>query len=319
MILSYIIIGIFFFLLLQGFFSLSEIAFVSTSSLRLQRRKEKDKKAYILEQILSNPERFLSTILIGSNISVVISATLLTYLLIKIGIKNSNIWVTAIFTPLVVIFAEIIPKNIGRYYQEDIAVKIANFFKILETTLYPLVIVAEKVTFLFSKIFLKRKERESFSFLAKEEIKALIEEAEKEGGLEKGEREAIEEIFDFTQKKVKDICVPLKKICGIEIRTSPEKIKEKIQRFKFTRLPVFSQNRIIGYLNIFDLFYRKEVNLKEIIRPISFVGASQKLYEVFNLLKSKKESIAVVVKGKKILGIVTLEDIMREILISISK
>ena len=318
MIPFFIIIGIFFFLLLQSFFSLSEIAFVSTNSLRLQKRKEKNKKAYTLEQILSNPERFLSTILIGSNISIIISTTLLTYLLIKIGIKNSNIWVTTILTPLVVIFAEIIPKNIGRYYQEDVAVKIANFFKVLEAVLYPLGIGAEKAAFFFSKIFLKRK-KESFSFLAKEEIKALIEEAEKEGGLEKGEKEAIEDIFDFTQKKVKDICVPLKKICGIEAHTPPEKIKEKIRKFKFTRLPIFSQNKIIGYLNIFDLFYRKEVNLKESIRPISFVGASQKLYEVFNLLKNKKESIAVVVKGKKILGIVTLEDIMREILISISK
>ena len=82
---------------------------------------------------------------------------------------------------------------------------------------------------------------------------------------------------------------------------------------------MLAQQKIIGYLNIFDLFYQEEKDWRQLIRPISIVGASQKLYEVFSLLKNKKENIAVVMKGKKILGIVTLEDIIKEILTSLSK
>lgn len=311
--------GTIFFLLLQGFFCASEIAFVSTDFLRLQKKKEKDKKAYILEKILAIPERYFSTILVGTNLSMVISTTLITYFLTEAGIKNSNLWVTFLFTPLVVIFAELFPKNIARYYQEDLAIKIAELFKFWEKVFYPLVISIEIVTSLFTKIFIKKKRKRKIPFSVKEEIKALIAEVEKEGGLEKGEREAIEDIFDFVQKKVKDICVPLRKVCTIDYSDSSEKIKEKIQKFKFTRYPVLTQHKIVGYLNIFDLFYQEEKDWRQLIRPISFVGSSQKLYEVFSLLKNKKENIAVVMKGKKTLGIITLEDIIKEILISLSK
>ena len=312
------LLGTIFFFFLQGFFCASEIAFVSTDFLRLQKKKEKDKKAYILEKILAIPERYFSTILVGTNLSMVISTTLITYFLIKVGIKNSNLWVTFLFTPLVVIFAELFPKNIARYYQEDLAIKIAHLFKFWEALFYPLVISVEKITSLFTGIFLKKKKRKPF-FTVKEEIKALIAEVVKEGGLEKGEKEAIEDIFDFVQKKVKDICVPFKKVSTLDYSEPLEKIKEKIQKFKFTRFPVLAQQKIIGYLNIFDLFYQEEKDWRQLIRPISIVGASQKLYEVFSLLKNKKENIAVVMKGKKILGIVTLEDIIKEILTSLSK
>jgi len=310
------LLGTIFFLFLQGFFCVSEISFVSTDFLRLQKKKEKDKKAFILEKILAVPERYFSTILIGTNLSMVISTTLITYFLIEIGIKNSNLWVTFLFTPLVVIFAELFPKNIARYYQEDLAIKIAHLFKLWEMLFYPLVISVEKITSLFTGRFLKKKKP---LFTVKEEIKALIAEVEKEGGLEKGEKEAIEDIFDFVQKKVKDICVPFKKVSTLDYSEPLERIKEKIQKLKFTRFPILAQHKIIGYLNIFDLFYQEEKDWRQLIRPVSIVGASQKLYEVFSLLKDKKENIAVVMKGKKILGIVTLEDIIKEILTSLSK
>ncbi|RKX56386.1 MAG: hypothetical protein DRP29_09655, partial [Thermodesulfobacteriota bacterium] len=172
------LLGTIFFLFLQGFFCASEIAFVSTDFLRLQKKKEKDKKAYILEKILAIPERYFSTILVGTNLSMIISTTLITYFLIEVGIKNSNLWVTFLFTPLVVIFAELFPKNIARYYQEDLAIKIAHLFKFWEKLFYPLVVSVEKITSLFTGIFLKKKKKKPL-FTVKEEIKALIAEVVK--------------------------------------------------------------------------------------------------------------------------------------------
>ncbi len=310
------LLGALFFVFLQSFFSAVEIACISISPLRLKRR-EKDKAFSSIQKLLRNPERFFSTVLVGINISVVASTTFITYYFIELGIRNSNLWVTLFFTPFVVMFAELIPKNVGRYYKDIFVTKIIGIFKVFQAILYPLVLAIEKITAFFVGLLVKKKKRSPF--VVREEIKALVLEAEKEGSLERGEREAIEDIFDFGETKIKDVCVPVKNVVGIDYTDSWEKIKEKVNRFKFTRYPVFSNRQIIGYINIFDIFYAQDVDWHKFIRPITIVGASQKLYEVFNMLKTKKENIAVVMRGKKILGIVTLEDIMREILVSLSK
>lgn len=312
------LVSCFFFILLQGFFSGTEIAFISSSHLKLRHEKQKSRNADIAYELFSKPEKFLATTLVGTNISVVVSSSLATYFLISIGISNSNLWVTFLFTPFVVIIAELVPKNIGRYYREAFAIKVANIFKVFEVILNPLVTVVEKLSTFLIKVFLGEKRKKPY-FVTREGIKALIAEVEKEGVLEKGEKEAIEEIFDFRETKIKDVCIPFKKIVGIDYTDSLEEIMNIVKIYGFTRYPVFRNREIIGYINIFDLFYTQDKTWQNLIRLITYVGASQKLYEIFTLLKNKKESIAIVMKGKKILGMVTLEDLIKEILNSIVK
>jgi putative hemolysin len=307
------------FTFLQAFFSASEISFISSNILILRHRQEKGDKlsSYVL-QLLLKPEKFLVTILVGINLSVVLSSSFLTFFLMKIGIKESHLWTTFLFTPLVVIFAELIPKNIGRYYKEDFscgAVKVIIFFKRL---FYPLIISMEWVSRLLVKTFIGKVKIRS-PFVTKEEIKSLIKEIEKAGGIDKGEKEAIEEVFEFRQSKIKDVCVVLRKVVGLDYTDSYNKILKIIKEKGFTRYPVFKNREIIGYINIYDLFYSPQREWTSLIRPITKVGMNQNLYEVFTTLKSKKESIALVYKGKKIYGIVTLQDLIREIITSIVK
>jgi putative hemolysin len=317
MIILYVV-GCIFFVLLQGFFAASEIAFISSSILTLRHRREDDKRARLAYQLLSVPEKFLATSLVGVNISAIISSTLATYYLYSIGVSRSNLWITFLFTPVVVIFAELVPKNIGRYYKEEFTIRVANSFKFFQSLFLPVVSRIEEVSTFLIKAILGKAKLRSF-FVTREEIKALIAEAEKEGGLEKGEKEAIEDIFDFGQTKLKDVYVPLKRVIGIDYTDSLDKVKEIARIHRFTRYPVFKGREIIGYINIFDLFYREPYNWHSLIRPITHLGVSQKLYEVFTLLRDKKENMAVVMRGKKSLGIVTLEDLIKEILNSIVK
>ena len=317
MILIYFL-GCLFFIFLQGFFAGSEIAFISSSMLRLRHRQKKDKRARIAYELLSNPERFFATALVGTNISVIVSSTLATYFLIDMGLRNSNIWITFLFTPLVVIFAELVPKNIGRYYKEEFSIKVGKLFKTFETIFYPLVFGIEKVSGFLIKLFLGKVKKRSFA-VTREEIKALVAEVEKEGVLEKGEKEAIEDIFDFGETKLKDVCISLGRLAAVDYADTPENIFDRARKQGFTRYPVFRNKEIKGYINIFDFFYKENKDWHSLIRPITFLGSSQKLYEAFSLLKRKKESIAAVMKGRRILGIVTLEDLIREILTSIVK
>ncbi len=311
------VIGCIFFLLLQGFFSGSEIAFISTSIVRLQHRiQKKDKKAQLALKLISNPEKFLATTLIGTNISVVISSSLATLFLIKLGIKNSNVWITFLFTPLVVIFSELVPKNIGNHYREKFSCAVASYIKFFESFFLPLVIAVESVSRFFIKLFIGKRRKHSL-FVTREEIKVMFKER---GGLslDKGEKEAIEDIFNFKETKIKDVTTPFKKIVGFDYMDLLPNIFEKASRYRFTRYPIFKNQEIIGYINIFDIFYHNN-NWHNSIRPIIRVGESQKLYEVFTRLREKRESIAVVMRGKKVLGIVTIEDIIREIITSIIK
>lgn len=306
------------FIILQGLFSGSEIAFVSSSTLRLRHRMQrKDKKAKLAFELVSNPEKFLATTLVGTNLAVIISSSLATLFLIETGVENSNMWITFLFTPIVVIFAELVPKNIGRFYKERFSCVVSGTVKFFETIFFPLVLIIEKFSRSLIRLLVGKKRCRSV-FVTKEEIKLILKEIEGKGILDKGEKEAIEDVFGFGETKIKDVITPFKKIVGLDYADSYEEITRRARNFGLTRYPVFKNKEMVGYINIFDLFYHKE-NWLELIRPIARVGESQKLYDVFTNLRTNRENIALVMRGRKPIGVVTLEDIIREIITSIVK
>lgn len=322
------LLGCLIFVILQGFFAASEISFISSSVLKLRHRQDKgDKKAKKVYEFILNPGRLLIITLVGTNISVVLSSSFLTFFLISQGVKTSNLWITFVFTPIVVIFAELIPKNIGRFFGENFSCQVVGLISFFEKLFLPVVKSTETASRFVVKIFAKKTKLRSF-FVTKEEIKFLVKEREKEGGIDKGEKEAIEEVFDFKSDKIKDICVRAGKIVGFDYTDSYKTLLEIVKKYRFTRYPVFRNKEIVGYVNIYDLFYEETLRLslepvagewQQFIRPIAKVGVNQKLHQIFTRLKAQKESIALVLKGKKSYGIITIQDITREITTSIIK
>ncbi|MFH1772170.1 MAG: CNNM domain-containing protein [Candidatus Omnitrophota bacterium] len=313
------ILGSFVLLLLQGFFAASEISFISSVMLTLRHRQEKgDKRAKKVYSLMSKPEKFLATTLVGTNISVVLSSSLMTLFFISLGIGNSNIWVTVIFTPLVVVFAELIPKNIGKYFREDFSCRVVNIIDFFQRIFSPAVTGILGVSNFIVGLVVGHSRKRS-PFVTKEEIKFLLKEIQKQGGIDRGEQEAIEEVFEFKSSKIKDVCVSLNKVAGFDYTDSFERIVEIARGSRFTRFVVFKNREVVGYVNIFDIFYNPGKNWHYLIRPIPKVGANQKLYEVFTRLKSDKESIALVLKGRRPSGIITLQDLIREVITSIVK
>lgn len=316
-ILGYILVCIVF-IFLQALFSASEIAFISTNLLKLKHRTHRgDKKAQVAFELISNPEKFLATTLVGTNFSVIVSSSLATLLLIHLDINNSNLWIMFIFTPLIVIFAELVPKNIARFYKERFSCAVAMLIKFFERVFTPAVIVIEKMSRFLVKLLVGKARRRSL-FVTKEEIKSMLKEIEHQGVLDRGEKEAIEEIFDFRQTIINNVLTPVKDIVGLDYTDTQSIVLEKTKRFGFTRYPVFRNKQIIGYINMFDLFYNT-ADWLTLIRPITRIGEDDKLYDVFTHLRENKENIAVVIKGRKTLGIVTLDDLMKEIVTSIVK
>jgi len=168
------------------------------------------------------------------------------------------------------------------------------------------------------RIFIGNVRKRSL-FVTKEELKYLLKDIEETGGIDKGEKAALEELLAWENKKIKAAAVPLEKVVTVDYNDSSQRVTELIQKSNFTRYPVFKQKEIIGYLNAFDLFYNPGKNWQAFIRPLTIVGANQKLYEVFSALKVKKENIALVLEGTTVYGIVTLQDLGREIIASLIK
>ena len=309
---------------------------MSSPTIKLRHMQNKgDKKANKVYKFILNPERFLVIVLIGTNVSVVLSSSLLTFFLINLGIEKSSLWITFIFTPIVVIFAELIPKNIGRFLKEDFSCKAVGLISFFEKLFLPIVKSIEFISKFMVRTFAKKARQRSF-FVTKEEIKSLVGEIEKQGGIDKGEKEAIEEVFEFRSDRIKDVCVKDKKIVAFNYTDSYSTILSLVKKFRFTRYPVFSakggslpcrqegasggnNKDIIGYINIYDLFYSGGVSWQQFIRPIAKVDFNLNLHQIFTRLKSKNETMALVLKGKKIYGIITLEDVIREIITSIIK
>ncbi|MDD4294537.1 MAG: CNNM domain-containing protein [Candidatus Omnitrophica bacterium] len=313
------LLGCLFFIITHAFFAASEISYVSSNIIRLRHKEKRgDKNAALAYKLLSRPERFLATTLVGTNISVVISTAFLTFIIMKLKISNESLVTTLIFTPFVVIFGELIPKNFGRFYKERFSCYTAKISKFFEILFLPVVIFIECLTKFIVKTFMGKAKFRS-PFVTKEEIKSLVREIAKDGGIDRGETEAIEEVFEFKQDRVKDIAAPLKKVVGIDYTDSSQRIMIALREGGFTRYPVFKNKEIVGYINIYDVFYHETLQWQDLVRPITKVGINQKAQEIFTLLKKKKESMALVFKGKKAFGIVTIQDLMREITESIVK
>ena len=248
------LIGCLIFVVIQGFFAASEISFISCSLIRLRNRQNKgDRRAKRVYELIMNPEKFLVTTLVGTNISVVLSTSFITFFLLRLGVKSSNLWITFIFTPFVVIFAELIPKNVGRIFREDFSSATVGVIDFFEKLFLPLIKVIEILARFLIKIFVK-KARHRSPFVTKEEIKSLVKEIQKQGGIDRGEKEAIEEVFEFRSDRIKDNCVKIQNLTAIDCSDSREKIIEVIKRTGFTRYPVYRDKKIAGYVNIYELF-----------------------------------------------------------------
>ena len=323
------LITIFIFVILGGLFSGIETAFVCTDYLKIKPLKKKEPRIYsYLEKFYWAPEYFLSLTLVGTNFCIVIASTLTTSVFIRGGLANASFWTTLILSPLLFLFAELIPKNVGRIFKERFLIYFLGLLRFLDY-FRPLIKIVEFFPlWIIGLLFREKKAPVKLSFpwgskketLTKEDFKILTETLHSQGEIERLEKEAILDILGFSQTKVKDIYIRLGKVISFNYSATLEEILSIAERAGFTRYPVFRNTEPIGYLNIFDLFYNKSFrNWQELIRPILKVGINQDVGYVLKTLRFKKENIALVFKGKRPYGIITLQDIMREVISSLTK
>ena len=306
-------------IILAGFFSGAETGIISLNRLRLRNLVDsKVKKALLLKGFLENPEYFLSSTLVGTNLSVVIASALATSWAIKYFADRGALIATAVLTPLILIFSEIIPKSLFRQQADRIIMVISPVLKGCFVLLSPLV----KTFNLFPRLLLKPfggKKTTKSPFVSKEELKFLVEESTKEGVVELGERRMIYRIFDFGAMLARDIMESLPNVIAFEVNTPLSKVKEIVRLKKFSRYPVYrgGKHNIVGLVNIYDVLYEGnegKTSLTDFLRPAFVVLENTPIDRLLTQMRKDRQVMALVInQAKKPLGIVTLEDIVEEI------
>ena len=301
---------------LSAYFSATETAYSSMNRIRLKTLAgDGNKRAAYVLKLAENFDRLLSTILIGNNIVNIATTAISTLLFIDICKGDQALGstlATIVVTVVVLIFGEITPKSLAKESPESFAMfsaPLITFFVYLLAPLNLLFMGWKKFVFLFFK-------PKNDKGATEDELLTIVEEAETEGELESSEVELIRNAIEFNDIEVVDILQPRVKVEAFAADTPWEEIDELFRSTGYSRLPVYTEtiDDMYGVVNQKDFYMAKDRDLKAITKPIELVVPAMKISELLvQLQKNKAHMAAVVDEYGGIAGIVTLEDIIEEL------
>lgn len=304
-------------IMMSAYFSATETAFSSLNRIRIKSMAEKgNKKAQLVLSLSEDYDGLLSTILIGNNIVNIASASLATIIFVRFLGDEAGASVSTVVTTIVVlIFGEVSPKSIAKEAPEQFAMFSAPFLHALMALLKP-------ANYLFKqwKKLLSRLIKTSGDLgITEEELLAIVEEARQDGGIDEQERSLIKSAIEFTELEAMDIATPRVDVTGISIDADKEEIAAVFGETGYSRLPVYQEtlDDIVGIIyqkDFYNQVYRGECSVKSVIRPALYVAKSKKINILLKELQKNKMHIAVVIdEFGGTVGIVTLEDILEEL------
>lgn len=309
----------------SAFFSGSETALMAISRLRLAHlSKTKPIRARLVERLLHKPERLIGTILLGNNLVNVAMSAIATALAISLWGQKGIAYVTVILTIVILIFAEITPKVYAKYFNERVSFLTAPLLNGIMIFFNPVVFA---VTYITNKLLLLvgvdvRKMKRSL--MTEDEIKVCIEMGWDEGAISAEERKMLSRVFTLNDKTVGDVMVPKEKMTVLDVNASTHETMSAIVKTGYTRFPVTRGKNldIIGFMHAKDLFRLAEkggsASLKKVLRPHYFVAADKTIDAQLRSFQARKLHQAVVLDSEgKVAGLITLEDILEELVGSI--
>jgi putative hemolysin len=321
------LIVLLFLLCCSAFFSAAETGLMSLSKIRLRHMvDEKVKGADKVEKLIENPSRLLGTILVGNNIANIFASSLATAIAINmLGPEGVGI-ATAVMTILVIIFGEITPKSLAAQNSESVSLKVAKPITLFIILFKPIVMVT---TYIANGLItlLGGKTGKNQPYITEDELKTIVDVSEEEGVLEIEEKEMIYNVFEFGDIQVRDVMVQRVDIIALEEASSYEDTMDVIKREQFSRIPVYKDtiDNIVGILNVKDLLMNlcKEsmegFSLKKYMREPYYTFEFKKISDLFRDMKKEKNHMAVVLdEYGGTVGIVTIEDLIEEIVGDIS-
>lgn len=320
---------------LNAFFAATEIAFISLNDVKIGvKAKEGNRKAKKIQKMLQDPSKFLATIQIGITLAGFLSSAFASdtfadilapklYSLIPVITLTqwrsiSIIVITLILSYFTLVFGELVPKRIAMKYSEKLAFMTVGIIKVISVFTLPFVKLLTFSTNMISTLFGVTDNKEEN--VSEEEIKMMVDVGEEKGTIEKGEKEMINNIFEFNDRVISEIMIPRTQVYALDMElTISEAIDMLNEDTRYSRIPIYDENidNIRGIVYVKDMLLtqkNKNTKLKNIAREAIYVLESIYVDDVFKELKKNKKQIAIVVdEYGGTAGIVTMEDILEEI------
>jgi Mg2+/Co2+ transporter CorB len=322
------LVAIFFLLVAGAFFSAAETALTTASRARMhQLERTGNKRAQLVAKLNESRERLLGTVLIGNNVVNILGSALATQALIGVFGDAGVALATALMTVLVLVFAEILPKTYALLHADRVALSVAPLLRNIVAVLGPISGAADWIVRRILKLF--RVKAPEGAAVAQEEIRGAIELYSKEVEGTRGERQMLGGILDLAHVDVSEIMVHRKTMFMLEADLPASKILEGVLEAQYTRVPLWRNNpdNIVGVLHAKDVLqaitqHKDEVDKLDIVALAKepwFVPGTTNLREQLQAFRRRKVHFALVVdEYGALMGLVTLEDIIEEIVGEIS-
>ncbi len=315
MTVTYILI-MFVCLVFSAYFSATETAFSSMNKTKVKTLAENgNKKAALAIKLSEKYDRLISTILIGNNIVNITLASIGTILFVKqLGDVGATVS-TVVCTVVVLIFGEISPKSIAKDCAEKFAMFSAPILRVLIWIFMPLNFIFSGWKKLLTKIFHLQPDNK----MSQEELLMLVDEVQKDGSIDKNESDLLKNAIEFTEQEAKDILVHRVELAALPIDSEKSEIARMFEETKFSRLLIYNDtiDNIVGTVHQKDFYVGSGITdkkIEEIISPVIFVPEDEPVSRLLKKLQKAKTHLAVVVdEYGGTLGIVTMEDILEEL------
>ena len=304
---------------LSFFFSSAETAMTTVNKIRIQSLSEQgDKRAIILEKVISDAPKMLSAVLIGNNIVNMSVSSLMTTLTIKV-LGNAYVGIaTGILTLLILIFGEITPKNMATIHAEKLSLAYARIIYGLMFILTPVVFIVNKITTGVLILFHVDPNAKT-NAMTEHELRTLVNVGEKDGIIENEEKQMIYNVFDFGDSTAKDVMIPRIDMTFVDINCTYDELMAIFSEDMHTRFPVYEDNtdNVIGIINMKDLLIYPKENpfaIRNILREPYFTYEYKATADLMIEMRKASVNLAIVLdEYGATAGLVTLEDLLEEI------
>ena len=307
---------------MSAFFSGAETALVSINWIRLDHWLEKGRgSAKVLERFVADPHRMLGTTLVGTNIAVVMTSSLVSWKLVGVFPNWSGGLValvsTLIVTPALLVLCEVIPKVIGRRHSDAITLKVVHPLRMFYYLLSPVILVTTGMAGALLRPFGIRAQ-EWRSRLTKDQLRLLLtSEGERAGAVDEEETRLISGIFEFGLTTIGEVMVPRTDIVGVSPDSTVGEAVELVRAHGYSRLPVLSPDRdhIEGMVHSRDLLgMPRDGGIADLVRAVPYMPETKTCDDLFRELQARRQHmVAVADEHGSLAGIVTLEDLLEEL------
>ena len=308
-------------LILCGIASAAETAFTSISRIKLKNLVEEgDQKAIQIERLISQPNTFLSTILIVNSVAVIVASSMATVLALRFSQSFGELIATVFSSLVILIFCEITPKTAAVQNPLRVARAMVNLVRGAAWLLHPLVVSLSAITNFLVRI-LGGQIKHRGPFVTEEELRLLVTVGEEEGVLEEEETEMIHSIFEFADTTVREVMIPRIDMVTLESDATVDEAVDLSLQGGFSRIPVFEDtiDNITGILYIKDMLKQlreghSQLTIRDLVRPAYFVPETKKLDDLLREIRQKRTHMAIVIdEYGSVSGLVTIEDLVEEI------